>query len=207
MKYSFFAFLAFLMFFASCKKEELISELTPAPSAYLSWTPGDWWVYEWFNYDHHSGDTVVRSLDTTFALADTVINGETFRALSRGMYPWQEGRFYMRDSAGYVVDNDGGIIFSYVNFTDTLENHLDSLGGWFAQMVVDSVPTVVPAGAFNTINYQFKHRYHIVACGDSVYYSDRQFALGVGLVKASYHYAAPGPCAGEVGHLVDYYVQ
>ena len=195
------------MFFASCKKEEFIPEQILVPPQYLSWTTGDWWAYEWATYNYNIGDTTVHSADTTFALADTVINGETFRTLSQGIYPWNTGNMYMRDSTGYVIDNNGNIIFSYVNFTDTFQNHLVPGGGWFTQMVVDSLPTVVPAGSFNTINYRATNRYFTVACGDSVYYSNRQFAENIGMVRMSFHYSAQGPCADNVKCLVDYYIQ
>ena len=197
----------FLLLIASCQEQEVPTPIAAMTPPYLSWAEGDWWVYDWKVYNHWTGDTVSNPLDTTFALADTVINGETYRTLSKGIYPWSE-QLHLRDSSGYVVDASGQIIYSYVNFTDTLINLLDSAGdGWFTKMYLDQDPTVVPAGVFNTINYRLIKEHFTVACGDSIIQSDRQFAENVGLVRMSYHYAAPGPCIDHVKSLVSYHIQ
>jgi len=190
--------------FASCQENEVP---TPTSAQYISWTVGDWWVYEWATYYYNTGDTIIRSLDTTYALADTMINGETYRTLSHGIYPWHSEKLHVRDSSGYIVDVNGRLVYSYVNFTDTFENYLAPTGGWFTQMFVDTVPTSVPAGTFSTINYRTTARHFTVACGDSIFYSDRQFAEDVGMVRMSYHYSAPGPCIDNVRILTDYHIQ
>lgn len=195
--------LACILLFTSCTEEEIP---TPSSAQYLSWTEGDWWVYEWYTHYKETGDTVFHSLDTTYALPDTMINGETYRTLSTGLFPWSE-KMYLRDSSGYVLDRNGNVVYSYVNFTDTFINLLDSTYGWYTQMIEDPFPTTVPAGMFNTINYRATHYHFKEACGDSIYYSDRQFSDGIGMVRMSYHYAAPGPCIDNVRRLVDYYVQ
>jgi len=206
MKNLLFALLAVTVLFVSCQEEELIPEETLAPPQYLTWSEGDWWVYESSLYNYYQGDTVVTSVDTTFALADTAINGQLYRTLSRRLY--SGGNLYLRDSSGYVVEPAGHILYSYTNFTDTLLNLLTpSGGGWFAQMVEDPAPTITPAGVFNTINFKSTHYHFTTACGDSIYYSDRQFAEDIGLIRMTYHYSAPGPCSVHYRTLVDYHVQ
>ncbi len=197
------------LFVSSCQETEIPT--LPSPSAqYVSWTEGDWWVYEWARYNYNVGDTTVFSIDTIFALADTVINGNVYRTLSGPLYPWRhDSLFHVRDSSGFIVEPNGKILLSYTNFTDTLESHLDSTWGWFTRMREDPSPTVVPVGSFSTINYQtifqiYGHEYY---CGDSIIYSDRQFAENVGMVRMSYHYATFGPCIDHVYNLISYDVQ
>ncbi len=192
----------------SCKKTELVDPDSPN---YMSWSEGDWWAYEFAKYDYNNGDTTVFSVDTIFALADSMINGQLYRTLSGGLFPGQNNQMFMRDSSGYVVNISGTIIYSYENFTDTLSSGSDSNLGvsWYGKMVHDAEPTLVPAGSYTTINYQTVAVNNLMQypCGLTQIVSDRQLAENVGMVRMSYHYSAPGPCIEHVKVLVDYYRQ
>lgn len=200
--------IAVTIFFFSCQKTEVPNASSPE---YMTWTEGDWWAHEWATYDYNTGDTTVRSIDTTYALADTMINGQLYRALSRGIYPWNNEPLFLRDSFGFVVDLYGTVIYNHENFTDTLfVDSVPQLGvSWYSKMVHDADQTIVPAGSFTTINYQTVAVNSMMPypCGLTQMVSDRQFADGVGLVRMSYHYSAPGPCVDNVRVLVDYYQQ
>ena len=200
--------IAIASIFSSCEETEI---LTPPPSNCMSWTEGDWWVYESVSYDYNNGDTTVFSVDTTYALADTMINGQLYRALSRSLLPANNNPMFLRDSSGYVVDLSGAIIYSYMNFTDTIAVDSVPMVGinWYSMMLQDAEPTTVPAGIFATINHQTVAINTLMQypCGLTEMISDRQFAENVGMVRMSYHYASPGPCIDNVKLLVDYNVQ
>lgn len=197
--------IALAIFLVSCQKTEIPN--APSPE-YISWAEGDWWVYEWKRYDHNLGETTTLSTDTIFALPDATINGHNYRTLSSGFYPWQHDQLHLRDSAGYVVDEFGEVWFSTVNFSDTIQNSVDAGYHIFSMMIEDSEPTEVLAGSFTTINHQttgIPPEGTQYPCGESIILSDRQFADEIGLVRLSYHYAAPGPCIENTRELKEYH--
>ena len=196
------------LFLFSCQETEIPP--TPPPAAeYISWTEGDWWAYEWATYDYNTGDTTIRSIDTTYALADTMINGQLYKALSRSHLPGPIAPTFYRDSTGYIVNERGNILMSYTNFTDTLHTESIPNFSWFAMMVQDENPTTVHAGSFSTITMRIITESPVAQypCGGNQIVSKNQYANGVGLVNVIYHYTATGPCVDNVRQLVDYHIQ
>lgn len=167
---------------------------------YLPMTRGSWWAY--VNKRHQIGESpVVLSRDTLWALGDTLISGNTY-ALFHGRLEGYgaNGIFAIRDSVFHIVRANGQLVLPYHNFTDTFAYGADtSMGTYFFQrMVQDTVLTVVPAGAFASVDFISEIGRGIAAqsiCVEfPVGYCHFKFSAGVGMLLSTYWYSAPGPC-------------
>ena len=194
----------------SCE-DDIVPTLAPPPppANYAPLEVGNWWAYQLIRYEYSQNDTIYGSVDTISVLADTLINGETFKKLSGNRFSFYSPIF-VRDSSGYVVNHLGNLDYTYVNFIDTF--HTPSPNGGYSQyLIVDPEPTVVPAGTYNTINFLRKEYNFPVpsSCGIDTAYWDIRLSEDVGIVEYAFFYSATasGPCSRTTRQLVDYYVQ
>jgi hypothetical protein len=136
----------------SCKKET--EEPAPVAKAdYYQLKVGNYWIYQDFRIDSNGVETIRPDLDSAYIEKDTLIRGFTYFKLHEKMSGIAQMTLYLRDSSGYLVDNNGLILASDNNFADTLRinNTTPSLcTGYFTMIGKDSLVTI-PAGTFQSI--------------------------------------------------------
>lgn len=197
----------------SCKKENL-DPLVVEPQVEFN-TPktiGSYWVYEWYRIEKNGDESLLPYKDSIYIVGDTFINNLSYTVYygtSMGSNP----TIYMeRDSSGYIVDNRGYILYSYINFNDTLRKApMDSLFGWSKKMV-NSLPVTVPVGTFNSIEarrtyYRFSGE-PLTTCGNPTAIYSSWYVDGVGKVIEQTGYISEMLNCGAIleSRLVHYYI-
>ncbi len=149
--------------FTACRKSEDGPNPVPATKNYFPLAVGNYWVYE--NYQiYPDGNRVKKDeVDSLFISEITELNGKSYFHLKGTRYPVNNTIstiYYLRDSSDYLVNHIGVIEFSPDNFSDTLfaelvnQQEVDTFYYLSYQMVEEDVPVVVPAGAFDVLNYR-----------------------------------------------------
>ena len=155
----------------ACQKDELPVEPgnpTEPEVNYYPLTVGSYWVYQMYKIDSSGVENEINRKDSTIITGDTIINGKTYSVFeknnSSGGNSNFESEYYIRDSSGYIVGNDGSIVMSFFNFTDTLsqgEMHANNndptspiLFSYSSIMETVENPISVPAGDFEVINHK-----------------------------------------------------
>lgn len=193
----------------SCNNDDqMLPEACQAnPPKYYNFNEGSYWIYQWSTIDTLGNETLMSSVDTIRNVGDTLINGNTYN-VSKGTYLGTNSQdLYTRDSSGYLVNEDGRILFSAINFTDTLytlevpiEN--PQFTGAF-QMHSDSLFMVdVPAGSFDCLNLQGHFINELSSAAWDIRTSDSFFAAEVGEVLSTTFYASSANTL--VRRLVDF---
>ncbi len=113
------AFIILTLVLVSCKKAEPSIPSTPSDYVYVS-TAGSYWVYDCYNVNASGNESIMYSNDTIRLEGDSTINGKTYHwyvGTEMGSAPIQH---FERDSSGYIVNQLGEILYSYVNNTTML---------------------------------------------------------------------------------------
>lgn len=205
---------------SSCKKESPEQNLDPAPVYSLPTSAGSYWVFERRTVDSLGNETP-SGIDTLFLLGDTLLNGKSYLAYSSwtGNFPHPN---YLRDSMGYLVDENGTIHYAYVHFGDTL-NSWDSNGGFpgpngFIQLYMDQYMSngltnlSTPAGPFDCYLRKTVSRDSaggpVNVCGDLEFISTNYYASDIGMVRYenSFFSTMVLECKWFYYHLTDYYI-
>lgn len=109
------------IFIFSCKKDKLITApQVPVKMDYFQPKVGSYWIYEWYDIDTFGIETSLNIFDTITNTGVTTINDKEYVVQSRQFQGANVPDVLLRDSLGYIVDSNGEIHFSYVNFSDTL---------------------------------------------------------------------------------------
>lgn len=190
MKKALFVF-AVVALIASCKKDKSIpyDNDTPPPqnTNFTPMTIGSYWVYEYSSTDTNN-ITTINGTDTVRVVQDSIINGNTYRMFKGNLsYACSTCYFFRRDSSGYLVNQNGRIMFSATNFTDTL--YIDTTQPLLYtanyKMIADTSITV-PAGTFSTYDY----RGHVYITNPNPIPNPRItgnfYANSIGIVKSRY---------------------
>lgn len=171
-----------------CTKEALPPE---SSIKYLNLEVGNCWYYELFRCDANGVYASMHMTDSNYVEKDTVINGLIYLKYIRTGIGTDEqlAHFpvFVRDSSGMLVNQEGHILFSTHNFSDTLyrRHYFREPGG--ASIVVTgkmtdpNLPVSVPAGTFITQNFQLKEYYHDNSYGPLL--ANNRYAEGVGLIE------------------------
>jgi len=146
------------IFLSSCKKDSF------TPTTYPNFSQlkvGNYWIYERFNVDASGNATTVGIYDSCYVEKDTLINNNLYfkEIRSKGLGVNYSASF-IRDSLHYLVNNDGQILFSSQNFTDTFNSYFVTAGAatdTICQVVVKMADKELlvntPAGSFQTYNF------------------------------------------------------
>jgi hypothetical protein len=189
-----------LLFVIACKKEKDISKEfcpeininAPANPSVFPMNNGNYWVYNNYLVDTNNATTFI-STDTVKILGDTNINGKTYKVFSNWAFHPFNYQLY-RDSIGYLINNEGAVLYSNHNFTDTLYRYSDSLF-YYMYGKMDNINTTisVPSGIFTTNN--FKCYYYSLEANyphGSPRIANNYYCDTVGLIlKTSFYYSAP----------------
>jgi hypothetical protein len=196
---------------AACSNQDE-ENCTPNPTTcnYLPTNDSSWWAYSVTNV-FSNGDRILVGRDTLRSLGEMEVNGQTYIQYEGSLwfYSTTISTFLSRDSANYLVDDNGLIILPYLNYTDTF-NHFYSNGNLvrFSKLITDTAPTAVPAGTFTTIDFRgVQFRQSNSYCTDSIGYYHHQFAENVGLVRSTYWFSSTGPCRYFERVLESYHIE
>ena len=178
----------------ACSKEE--DENSPAQKLerHFPLTVGNTWIYENFRVDTLGNEKRLKFIDTVTISDEIILNGKTHFVFTGNHYPYHPSKGVLRvvkDSSGYIVDTSGRIIFSSIDFSDSLRLFIDSIGYGgnlhtdVYRMMKAPSPVSVPAGVFNDVLI-----YHGLHYTERPYPGvpnpksfDSFYARGVGLVK------------------------
>ena len=146
----------------SCKKDDIDSN-APAVQSFIPLNIGNFWVYENVILDQYGNDSLIQSRDSIYINRDTVISGQTYSVLE-GRYPVggtvaPNVISIQRDSAGYLINHLGEVLFSNVNFTDTLNtnwgiNNNDTIFVAYSKTLSGNQLITTPAGEFDALAFE-----------------------------------------------------
>ncbi|TVR79382.1 MAG: hypothetical protein EA412_06635 [Chitinophagaceae bacterium] len=149
--YKYFFFLL-IIFLSACKKEDKPVNEDPADTHHFEivTSPGSYWVYDVYNIDSLGNETIKPKQDTVYLIGDTLINGYSY-AIYEGGYFGMKRTQVLRDSTGYLVSENGTIMMSYTNSSDTLDLFEDQLNSYISFIIMDETDHSidVPAGSFD----------------------------------------------------------
>jgi hypothetical protein len=151
MKANSFFFIAALLLLVSCKKEQTTYQ--PIPQAdYMALQVGNYWIFEGYEQDSSGTYIPTGDWDSVYISKDTVIRGETYykKHAKTLILSTNQQIYYVRDSAGYLVNHFGRILMSETNFSDTLfvDTLTPQLFRGYAMMIGKDSVVSVPAGDF-----------------------------------------------------------
>ncbi|MBI3502655.1 MAG: hypothetical protein HY063_12765 [Bacteroidetes bacterium] len=202
----YFPFIVILFF--SCAKDVAIPKGkdfggTVMPVVpFVPLTAGSFWIYDYYHLDTNKIETYINR-DTIRIIKDSIINGKTYAVFHGSCeYKCSNCMTLRRDSSGYLVNEKGFVYFSATNFADTLENLSDSTGLFFFKMTHKDSAISVPAGAFQTYDYErILHYYWDSRPPQHCHYF---YANGVGIVKSQWKYYNSSNY--WLAKLVNYYI-
>jgi hypothetical protein len=160
---------------------------------------GNYWIYNTYNIDSLGNETLNSLQDSVIITKDSVINGKTYFVFEGSAFPTANPnriiKMIARDSSGYLVHTDGKILFSSVNFTDTLRTDKDSIGvnqsSYIITYRMEQTPNqlTVPAGNFNVIDYKGTLKSLAIP---ATRYTHNYYAKNIGLISNSLRYVNSG---------------
>ncbi|NOU47077.1 MAG: hypothetical protein HOO86_08450 [Bacteroidales bacterium] len=183
-----------ISFLISCRNE---NETIVSKDSYYPLAIGNYWIYQSVEIDSAGNETIRPKIDSVTISHDTTINNKQYFILegtNNPMTPNWGIIAIFRDSSGYLVNNQGEILFTENNFTDTLyykveRNNQDTLYSITYKMEASTNPVTVPAGIFNVLNFKgtvFTPRE--IPGVDNPRYLNTYYAKKVGKILQSYFY-------------------
>ncbi len=148
----------------SCENDQTEESITPVEtSSYMPLEVGNYWVYTYYKIDTLGNETDQNKTDSVVITKDTLINGNQYYVIEGTDYYGSVREWdvidILRDSSGYIVNEEGKIRFSEDNFTDTLYTIVkvydnDTIYTITCKMEEYATSVSVPAGEFEVLNYQ-----------------------------------------------------
>lgn len=215
MKKLILCLLALATFLTSCKKDK--GDPSPSPQSattdYYKLQTGNYWVYERWKVDTNGVETNFGTLDSTYILADTTVNGTTYydyRYSLASTFP-----NWIRDSSGYLVAINGEILCTPSTNTSVFRTgyifiNQDTVADLSYYMTQGTINVSVPAGNFLcaelNVAYLFRPPFNTTLNnGSNPKIFNDAYAAGTGKVRYSYYYASL-PYKTEC-RLLRYFVQ
>jgi hypothetical protein len=213
MKNHVYLLLIILMVFVwSCKKDSLLPETHQDDSSAFVSTIGAYWIYEIVQIDYDGTETLSSVKDTIRIIGDTMINGNTYAILYGTLMGGNPGSVFHRDSAGYVVNNHGAIVYSFNHFGDTLHSTSDFAFDYHTYMINElATEFTVPAGSFvNVLRQTDMYKSNgepIDTCGNAFYAMQNRYAPEIGLIyKTCPYFYEMETCRDREWRLIEYYI-
>jgi hypothetical protein len=131
--------------------------------SYLPLNIGNYWIYQEYLIDTAGTETLNTVIDSVIINRDTIINDKKYYVFEGNVF-WnrhQRGIYkIVRDSSGYIIDQNGMVLFAENDFADTIAykaviNPGDSddtlyISTFRMERITESI--TVPAGTFNVLN-------------------------------------------------------
>jgi len=200
MKKQLVLFCAIILAFTSCKKDNDNSNSpsntngTDTYSDYLPLTVGNLWIYDYISVDTNGIETPMNKTDTMQISKDTLINNIIYYKYEGTFFGANYSCQYIRDSLHYLVNHFGQLLFSSLNFTDTLVSDVEIVSddtlyvGYTIMYDPDSMITV-PAGTVDVLDSRRNiHLYPGFDQWGEIRYCHSYYAVGSGVVKNTYFY-------------------
>lgn len=209
-------FLALLLFTAllSCKKEKTEPNC-PAPDApgfVVPSTIGSYWVYEIWSIDSLGNSTQLSYTDTVTLIGTENLNGHTYLKYS-GDFMGTSSIWYERDSSGYIVDNYGKIMYSYLENVDIADyTESSTMIRTQVKMGANTTLTTSLLGTLEVLDKQTKLSKTdgsvLTACNDYTYTFNSYYANGIGQVQSTLAFFSGliSQCKTLKRELVAYYI-
>lgn len=147
-----------LSFLSSCKNDDdtpiLIADHYPL-------SIGNYWVYQNVGIDSIGVETINTIIDSIVIKSDTVLNTKRYFILEGIKYTYNSNNWgiidLLRDSAGYIINQNGIIRFAEYNFIDTLAKrvevyNLDTLYTLSFKMEKVPDPVTLLSGTYEVYN-------------------------------------------------------
>jgi len=187
--------LLFVLLLASCKKEDSLAPVSSQTTEYFPLEIGNYWVYEHYDINPSGNESKKDLVDSIVISRDTTINGHQYfiyEGISHPSHPNWGIINILRDSSGYIVNNNGQIHFAQ-NFTDVLYTKAEVTGGdtlFTLSYKVEEVPNtvLVPAGEFEVLNYKGTLKELKLTSGFTDRHVDNFYAKDIGKILESYFY-------------------
>lgn len=200
-----------LLSFVSCRKDPKIIQPDPPIVGFdIPNTPGSWWKYDWYRIDSLGNETLLEEKDCLYVVQDTIINGNTYIHMQGDFFIYNEYDWFWRDSAEFVVHENGMRRFSTGTSQDTFNISL-GMQNTFTLTKGLKHSKSVPAGTFNTHETQ-QHFYYsdgtpFTDCADK-WVKHEHFADGIGLVSGQTGYISwiKTYCGYDEYRLTEYFI-
>lgn len=151
----------FPVFIFSCKKEDE-PEPTPVdesqPVFHLENQEGSYFVYLVYEIDSTSNEIQITSFrDSVYIVNnDSVINGNSY-VHYEGTWFGIHKNVFIRDSSGFLINQNGSILYNYINYTDTTSSYSNSTQFIFSLTASGTSTLNTVAGTFSVIDHQLHY--------------------------------------------------
>ena len=210
-----YLWVAALLVAGACKKDndEPATGTTSLVPFFTQLKPGNYWIYERYQVTPSGTATPLGIFDSCYVENDTTIGN---RVYSTYVAPSSPGTgltiTYLRDSAGYLIDEQQNIYFSATDFTTIYSDEyifsgVDTVARVTTQMADKDLQISVPAGSFGTHN--FRKRYEMFppyTTAGTIRDQNVRYGGGVGKVEERLPFFASNPDYVD-RRLVRYHVQ
>jgi hypothetical protein len=198
-----------IIFLWSCEKEN--PNVNQTELSYFPMTTGSYWVYNTYEIDAKGCDSLISACDTVKVVGDTLFRDEKYKIFRGKNYGFGHTIVdkYYRDSAGYIVNSTGNIVFQPKVTGDTLYQTIvgDSLAHFYTIGVNQGDVLVERSLYSDVLNCEF---FIDLLSIDTVpqMANDYFFAPQVGLILEEYGYFNELITMGKYyqERLVDYYI-
>jgi|SRR6185312_2267251 len=191
MKQVLFVCASAMLLFSCTKKESSVQGTNPsnppAPvysiSDYTKLTPGNYWIYQEVTIDTLNNITALPGFDSCYIKGDTVINSNSYAIMVNLPPTAPNSETYLRDSASFLVNNHGNILFTSADFNTIL--YKDSVPNQFTLTYsVSSTPSMVltPMGTYSCYDNVGTFTYLKPISWPPVRYVHSYYAANLGLV-------------------------
>ncbi len=190
--------LLLLVIIHSCKKNS--PQPPPSYPDYSQLTVGNYWIYERYNIDSPGNATASGIFDSCYVEKDTQINNTAFFKVIR---PQPLGAYYnttfIHDSLHYLINEEGQILFSSQNFTDTFSHYCITAGADTVCEIVLKMDdmnfsTTTAAGTFTTSSLkQTFNMYPYWAYAGNPRYLNTRYAENIGIVTETLPFFSSNP--------------
>lgn len=188
-----------MLLFSCTKKEASVQETNPsnppAPtytiSDYTKLTPGNYWIYQEVSIDTLNNITALPGFDSCYIKGDTVINGNPYAIMVNLPPAVSNNETYLRDSASFLVNNHGGLLFTCADFNTVI--YKDSVPGVYTlSYSVSSTPSTVltPMGTYSCYDCMGTFTYLTKVSLPPVRYAHNYYSASLGLVDVTTFYIA-----------------
>ncbi|MBA3900590.1 MAG: hypothetical protein H0X62_10330 [Bacteroidetes bacterium] len=188
----FFSFIVIASMVYSCKKdkEEPIPPIIEKAPNHSQLSVGNYWIYQHFEIDTSGNARPTNRFDRCYVEKDTLINRRIYSKVYRPYIGSSLETFFLRDSMGCIVDSNGEIHFSALNFSKILNTTYgfaqenDTVCKITRMMVDKNQAKTTPAGTFTTMNALLTYdMYPKYSNKGKTRYRDFLYADGVGVVS------------------------
>jgi len=218
----FFTFTFLLALIAtSCKKENKQPSTNNQSTNYSTpSTIGSYWVYRNYEIDSMGNVTTLNGTDTMYVVGDSVVNGHVYTVYKGALIPNADCSL-LRDSSGFVVNENGYIFFSNNNLGSIFytwnepiypgpNGQINLITQTYIEPSLESVS--VPAGSFMAYVRKDVSTDEaggpVNVCGDLEYIQKTHYVEGVGVVREEFAFfsAMTQLCKYRYRELIDYYI-